>query len=168
MDQAERLREIGIADSRIEIKPNPSPVSFPSGLRSLPLPDELQEGCGVILYSGNWGVAHDDNTFIEAYARYVAGSINPLKLWINANRSEGGPRRARTSRAGCSVFPIALVPLEQLPSLLIAADVHLVTLRDSFVGYVLPSKIHACIESGKRVLFIGSQASDCIDWPTLG
>src|SRR6266496_2711726 len=28
-DQAQRLREIGIADSRIEIKPNPSPVAFP-------------------------------------------------------------------------------------------------------------------------------------------
>src|SRR5262249_15378105 len=45
-------------------------------------------------------------------------------------------------------------------SLLIATDVHLITLRDPFVGYVLPSKIHACIESGKRVLFIGSRQSD--------
>jgi hypothetical protein len=36
----------------------------------------------------------------------------------------------------------------------------LVTLRDRFVGYVLPSKIHACIESGKRILFVGSQDSD--------
>jgi hypothetical protein len=25
---------------------------------------------------------------------------------------------------------------------------------------VLPSKVHACIESGKRILFIGSRASD--------
>ena len=40
------------------------------------------------------------------------------------------------------------------------ADVHLITLRDSFVGYVLPSKIHACIESGKRILFVGSSDSD--------
>jgi hypothetical protein len=36
----------------------------------------------------------------------------------------------------------------------------LITLRDAFVGYVLPSKVHACIESGKRVLFIGSEQSD--------
>jgi len=38
--------------------------------------------------------------------------------------------------------------------------VHLVTLRNSFVGYVVPSKIHASIESGKRVLYVGSQDSD--------
>ena len=40
------------------------------------------------------------------------------------------------------------------------AERHLVTLRDAFVGYVLPSKIHACIESGKRILFVGSKSSD--------
>jgi hypothetical protein len=52
------------------------------------------------------------------------------------------------------------VPLEELPRLLLAADIHLVTLRDPFVGYVLPSKIHACIASGKRILFVGSRDSD--------
>jgi hypothetical protein len=43
---------------------------------------------------------------------------------------------------------------------LIAADVHLITLRDAFVGYVLPSKVHACIGSGKKVIFVGSERSD--------
>jgi hypothetical protein len=38
--------------------------------------------------------------------------------------------------------------------------VQLVTLRDAFVGYVLPSKIHACIDSGKRILYVGSPNSD--------
>jgi hypothetical protein len=37
---------------------------------------------------------------------------------------------------------------------------HLITLRDEFVGYVLPSKVFGCIDSGKRVLFIGSTESD--------
>ena len=37
---------------------------------------------------------------------------------------------------------------------------HLITLRDAFVGYVLPSKVHACIEFGKRIIFVGSESSD--------
>jgi hypothetical protein len=37
---------------------------------------------------------------------------------------------------------------------------HLITLRDSFVGYVLPSKVHACVASRRDVLFVGSAASD--------
>src|SRR5690242_16003803 len=121
-DQAERLREIGIADSRIEIKPNPSPVVFPPGLAPLALPHELREGSGVILYSGNWGVAHDESTFIEAYARYVAGSTNPLKLWINATGAKAD-RVERELRARHIPFHRShLVPLEQLPRLLITAD----------------------------------------------
>jgi hypothetical protein len=159
-DQAQRLREIGIADSRIEIKPNPSPVAFLSGLAPLPLPEQVQGGSGVILYSGNWGLAHDDSTFVEAYARYVALSSNPLRLWINATGVKADRVERELRARGVAFYRSHLVPLEQLARLLIAADVHLVTLREAFVGYVLPSKIHASIESGKRILFIGSQACD--------
>lgn len=159
-DQAQRLREIGIADSRIRIKPNPSPVAFPTGLAPLPLPRELQGGSGVILYSGNWGVAHDEDTFVEAYARYVGSSSNPLRLWINATGAKADRVERELRARGVPFYRSHLVPLEQLANLLIAVDVHLVTLRDAFVGYVLPSKVHACIDSGKRILFIGSQASD--------
>ena len=37
-------------------------------------------------------------------------------------------------------------------------DAHLITLSDAFVGFVLPSKVHGCIASGRPVLFIGSAA----------
>ena len=36
----------------------------------------------------------------------------------------------------------------------------LVTLRDGFVGYVLPSKVYGCARSGRGVLYVGSPASD--------
>ena len=52
------------------------------------------------------------------------------------------------------------VPLDQLPGLLLAADAHLITLRDPFVGYVLPSKVYACLESRRDVLYVGSRQSD--------
>jgi hypothetical protein len=159
-DQAQRLRESGIAERRIEIKPNPSPVAFPSGLVPLELPGELQGGGGVILYSGNWGVAHDETTFIEAYTRYVAASGNPLRLWINATGAKADRVERELSERGVPFYRSHLVRLDQLASLLIAVDVHLITLRDAFVGYVLPSKVHACIASGRRILFIGSRASD--------
>ena len=160
LDQAQRLREIGIAQERIELKPDSSPVAFPPGLEPLPIPPELQGGSGVILYSGNWGVAHDEDTFIAAYARYVAQSKQPLAFWINATGAKADRVEHELRARGVPVHRSRLVPLDELPRLLIAADVHLITLRDAFVGYVLPSKIHACIESGKRVLFVGSARSD--------
>jgi hypothetical protein len=52
------------------------------------------------------------------------------------------------------------VPLELLPRLLVTPHAHLITLRDEFVGYVLPSKVYGCIQSGRGVLYVGSPRSD--------
>jgi hypothetical protein len=160
LDQARRLADSGVGEERIRLKRDPSPVVFEPGLVPLPLPEELRGGSGIILYSGNWGVAHDDHTFIEAYAQYLQQSKSGLRFWLNATGAKAD-RVARELRSrGVPFYRSSLVPLEHLPRLLIAADVHLITLRDPFVGYVLPSKVHACIESGKRILFVGSQDSD--------
>jgi hypothetical protein len=160
LDQARRLAEGGISEARIRLKRDPSPVAFTPGLVPLPLPDELRGGSGVILYSGNWGVAHDENTFIEAYSQYCHQSRRGLRFWLNATGAKADRVERELRARGVPSYRSSLIPLEHLPRLLIAADVHLITLRDPFVGYVLPSKIHACIESGKRILFVGSQSSD--------
>jgi hypothetical protein len=160
LDQARRLADGGIAQERIRLKRDPSPVTFAPGLMPLPLPDGLRGGCGVILYSGNWGVAHDENTFIEAYSAYFHQSTQGLRFWLNATGAKADRVEHELRARGVDIYRSSLVPLEDLPRLLLAADVHLITLRDPFVGYVLPSKIHACIESRKRILFVGSQESD--------
>ncbi len=159
-DQARRLIDIGIAEERIRLKPNPSPVTFAPGLAPLSVPDELRGGSGVILYSGNWGVAHDENTFIVGYSEYFRQSRLGLRFWLNATGAKADRVERELRSRGVPIYRSNLVPLQQLPRLLLAADVHLITLRDPFVGYVLPSKIHACIESGNRILFVGSQESD--------
>src|SRR5262249_42490900 len=159
-EQCRSLTEIGIPERRIVLKRLASPVTFPVGIKPLPLPEELRGGAGVILYSGNWGVAHDEATFVEGYSKYVSESKRPLKFWLNATGAKADRVEAELRLRGVSIYRSTLVPLTELPRLLLAVDVHLVTLRDAFVGYVLPSKIHACIDSGKRVLFIGSEDSD--------
>jgi hypothetical protein len=160
IDQGRRLEDYGINAGRIRLKRDPSPVTFSQGLMPLPLPDELRRGYGVILYSGNWGVAHDENTFIDAYTQYSYQSPQGLKFWLNATGAKADRVERELRSRGVAVYRSSLVPLDDLPRLLLAADVHLVTLRNPFVGYVLPSKIHACIESGKRILYVGSEDSD--------
>jgi hypothetical protein len=160
VDQARRLAESGIEERRIRLKRDPSPITFTAGLAPLAWPNELRDGSGIILYSGNWGVAHDENTFIEAYSDYFRQSKLGLRFWLNATGAKADRVERELRSRGLPIYRSALVPLEQLPRLLLAADVHLITLRDAFVGYVLPSKIHACIASGKRILFVGSQQSD--------
>jgi hypothetical protein len=159
-DQSWRLKDCGVAAGRMHLKRDFSPVTFEPRVVPLPLPNELRNGCGIILYSGNWGIAHDETTFIEAYAQYLKQSKLGLKFWMNATGAKADRVESELRSRGLPIYRSSFVPLAELPRLLVAADVHLITLRDPFVGYVLPSKVYACIESGKRILFVGSANSD--------
>ena len=73
LDQARRLVESGIPEERIHQR-NPSPVLFSPGLRPSPPPMRCATdlGSSVLRLSG---VAHDDDTFIEAYSEYFRQSF---------------------------------------------------------------------------------------------
>ena len=165
-DQAERLIEIGIPSDRITLKRDPSPVEINTSTKPLARPLSNTETL-LLLYSGNWGVAHDYETFVEGYRRHHESGSGRLVLWLNAVGSAVNEVQAALRKHDLPFISGRPVPLEQLASLLITPDAHLITLSDAFVGFVLPSKVHGCIQSGKPTLFIGSKHSDvhalCVD-----
>jgi hypothetical protein len=158
-DQRRRLEEIGIPAERIRMKPYSSPVPIPLHMPALPRPDACK-GKVVLLYSGNWGVAHDHRTFIEAYRLHHQKGTGRVVLWLNAVGVNARVVADALSRLGLPFARGAPCPLEQLAQLLVTPDAHLITLSDPFVGFVLPSKVHGCIASRKPILFVGSAHSD--------
>jgi hypothetical protein len=158
-DQRRLLRAIGIPDQRITLRRDPSPVRIPAGVEPLPAPKELDGYC-LLLYSGNLGVAHDYQTFAEGYRRHHRHGSGRVALWLNATGARADALEQVVRAAGLPVHRSRPLPLEQLPRLLVTPHVHLITLRDAFVGYVMPSKVYGCIESGRDVLYVGSAASD--------
>ena len=158
-DQRRRLEEIGIPPERIGIKRNPSPVPVPLDTLALPRPDAYG-GKVLLLYSGNWGVAHDHKTFIEGYRLHHQEGTGRVVLWLNAVGANARVVADALSRLGLPTARGTPCPLDQLAHLLVTPDAHLITLSDSFVGYVLPSKVHGCIASRKPILFVGNARSD--------
>lgn len=158
-DQRRRLLEIGIDPGRIALKRDPSPVEIPPGTPPLDRPAELA-GYSILLYSGNFGVAHDHETFVEGYRRHHREGSGRVALWLNATGAKADQVEEILRREGLPVHRGRPVPLEQLSRLLVTPDAHLITLRDGFVGYVLPSKVYGCVQSGHGVLYVGSPASD--------
>lgn len=158
-DQAERLTESGIPSERIRLKRDPSPVAFDPRPRPLPRP-EAARGKLLMLYSGNWGVAHDYRTFVSAYAMHHRSGTARCILWLNAVGAAVGAIEGELARQRLPYVRGTPVPLQELARLLVTPDAHLITLSDAFVGFVLPSKVHACIDSGRPVLYIGSERSD--------
>lgn len=158
-DQARRLRQSGVRGDAIQLHRDPSPVNFEGGFVPAQKPDVLA-GRPAVLYSGNWGVAHDVDTWVLGMSRFVSGPGPTVGMWLNATGAASAAVREGLVGNGVVVAHTAPVPLAQLAGVLAAADLHLITLKDAFVGYVLPSKVYACIASRQPILFIGSADSD--------
>jgi hypothetical protein len=158
-DQWRRLREQGIADERISLVRDGSPIVFSEREVARPLPPELEGKC-ILLYSGNFGVAHELETVAEGYQLHHQSGSGRVHLWINANGMGAGLLSDRLTGSGVPFFRSMPVPLEQLAGLLLSADAHLITLKDAFVGFVMPSKVYAILELRGPLLFVGSSDSD--------
>lgn len=166
-DQAQRLRAQGFSDAQIRLVRDPSPVAIAPDTLPLERPAALV-GRRVLLYSGNYGVAHEVDTVIAALTEAERRWPGQVGLWLNAVGKNADRVEAGLRVAGVCVHRSQPVPLAELPALLLAADAHLITLRDAFVGYVLPSKVYACVATGLPLLFVGSAASDVHRVASLG
>jgi len=158
-DQRQRLLDIGIRLERIFLKRDPSPVEIPADTQPTDRPEELA-GRVVLLYSGNFGHAHDHKTFVEGYRQHHREGSGRVGLWLNATGAKADLVEGLIREEGLPLHRGRPVPLDQLPRLLVTPDAHLITLRDPFVGYVMPSKVYGCIESGCDILYVGSEKSD--------
>lgn len=157
-DQLDRLHATGIARERIALVRDGSPISF-DGAVSHPAPPELAGHC-VLLYSGNYGIAHEVDTVARGYLLHHREGSGRVRLWLSATGVGAETLAARFDESKLPYYRSPPVSLEQLAGLLLAPDAHLVTLKDRFVGFVMPSKIYACLESQRPIVFIGSIGSD--------
>lgn len=113
----------------------------------------------LVMYAGNFGLAHDVRTFLEAAAR-LRESDEIRFAFVG-----GGRRKAEVEAfvrkhdlTNCVVAPYQ--PRERLADLLAAADVHLVTMQPGMEGLVVPSKFYGIAGAGRPVVFVGPASSE--------
>lgn len=160
-DMANRLVSQGAPLERIRVIHN-----WSIGDEIRPIPHETNEfrsehhlqGRFVAMYSGNLGVGHEFETFIDAARELQTQSPNVLFLFVG-----DGARRAEAQRRARGLGNVRFLPYqpkEILPQSLAAADVHLVSLRDGLEGLLVPSKVYGALATGRPILYIGPPASD--------
>jgi glycosyltransferase involved in cell wall biosynthesis len=115
----------------------------------------------VFLYSGNMGLGHRLQEFLEA-----ATTTGANVTWAFAG---GGQRRPeveafKATHPSARIQLLPYVPREELAQSLAAADVHLVSLRRPWQGLVVPSKLPAAFSMSRSVIFVGPGDSEPADW----
>lgn len=158
-DQQALLVRGGIRPERIVIKRDTAPVPVTGRETPAPKPAGLRDR-KVLLYSGNYGVAHDVDTVAQGLARHHQVGTGQFGLWLNATGRNADILEHNLLERSVPVVRTAPVDLKDFPSLLAAADAHLITLRSEFAGIVFPSKVYACILSGRPIIFVGPKSSD--------
>jgi len=143
-----RLVRRGVPAERIHICEN---WADGQEIRPLPFPDwrPLQ-----ILYSGNFGLAHDVDTICETIRHFASDSRFHFAF------SGGGSQRIRVDRfckelgATNTSFP-DYFPRRELSREFGARHIGLVTQKAVTVGAIVPSKTYGLMAAGRPVLYIG-------------
>ena len=106
IDQKRRLGATGVPPERIALVRDGSPVSFTGSEALEPLPAALVGSC-VLLYAGNYGVAHEVDTVAEGYARHHREGSGRVRLWLSATGAGADDLARRLAGAGPAVPSLA-------------------------------------------------------------
>lgn len=142
---------------RFAVIPNWEPSTvFPPGLKPPAWEGARRlslEGRQVVLYLGNAGAGHRFETILDA-GKALPASLHAF-LFIGGGSAWPALQAARDSM-GLEHFIIeGYVPEGEVPSVLAAADVALITLRDEMLGVMSPSKLHSVLAMGLPILYVG-------------
>ena len=149
----DRIRMIGVWSDQEEVKPVPREAN--SYRRDWNIGDRT-----LIMYSGNFGIGHDVDTFLNA-ARELQNDDRIRFAFVG-----GGKKKEQVERfvhehgleSTCVIAPYQ--PRERLDELLSAADAHLVSLLEGVEGIMVPSKLFGILAAGRPAIFIGNERSE--------
>ncbi len=157
--------------TRYEIDPKALPVSVIPNFESL----EMFPGIGsverwgqasrvgldgkfVVLYLGNMGVGHEFGVVVEAAKRLSTEPVVFLFVGDGSRRKELEQARDRYGLSNLILHHY--VDKQTSSSVMASADMALITMSDSMLGVMSPSKLHSNLAMGLPILYIGPSGSN--------
>lgn len=116
-------------------------------------------GTFVVLYMGNMGVGHDFDTALDAAE--LLRDDDRIRFLFNGGGARKEPIAREAQRRGLTNVTVqSYIPKAELPALMAAASVALITLRTTMAGVMSPSKLHANLAMRLPVLYVGPETSN--------
>ncbi|HEY6465261.1 MAG TPA: glycosyltransferase family 4 protein [Candidatus Acidoferrales bacterium] len=156
-DMRNRILAKGIAPDRVAIVRDGATLPSSAPDRSDPVVKELR--CGfpfVVAHAGNLGFYGAWATLIGAARILQDENVGFVFVGDGANRAaiESSAKGLRNVR----FMPFR--PAEQIPHVMMAGDVHVVTVKRGLEGVVVPSKLYSILAAGRPVLALAPVECD--------
>lgn len=164
-DMRERIRAKGVRPERIEIVRDGAEIPTPTEKRP-PLDEEVVRTIRgdaklVLLHAGNLGFYGAWETLVTAVRGLADEGASLVFVGEGAQREQV----EAFANGATNIRFLPYFPASKVPSVLAAADVHVVTVKRGLEGVVVPSKMYGILAAGKPILAVAPLETDAA---TLG
>jgi colanic acid biosynthesis glycosyl transferase WcaI len=156
-DMRERILAKGIAPERVVVVRDGT--SFPAAMpaRSDPVVQEIRSGFPfVVLHAGNLGFYGAWDTLLKAAE--ILRNENAALVFVGDGANRASLEASASGSPNVRFLPFR--PVEQVPHVMMAGDVHIVTIKRGLEGVVVPSKLYSILAAGRPVLAVAPDSSD--------
>ncbi|HEY6943722.1 MAG TPA: glycosyltransferase family 4 protein [Candidatus Acidoferrum sp.] len=152
--RVQSARVVVIRDGAEVLPPNASmPPPDPQVVRA------IRGNCSfVLLHAGNLGFYGAWNTLVTAARRLSKEGVGLVFVG-------GGAQRSAVEAAAAGADNIRFLdyfPSTKIPSVLAAADAHIVTIKHGLEGVVVPSKMYGILAAGKPIVAVAPKGTDVV------
>lgn len=110
----------------------------------------------VVLHAGNLGFYGAWSTLLDAARILPQNGIRLVFIGDGANRDQ-----LEESNQGCPIVRfLPFRPVNEIPCVMAAADVHIITIRRGLGGVVVPSKMYSILAAGRPILAVAPEDTD--------
>ena len=162
-DMRDRIIDKGVASARVAVV-RAGVRMAPSLANSLdppsrPHPVEREIRCGfrfVALHAGNLGFYGAWDTLLDA--GHLLGDDGLGLVFVGDGAQKGLLTTQAAGMAAVRFLPFR--PANEVPYVLSAGDVHLITVKRGLEGVIVPSKLYPILAAGKPVLVVAAPGAD--------
>lgn len=156
-DMRERILAKGVAPERVVVIRDGASAAAPPVSGNHPAIGEIRGSASfVVLHAGNLGFYGAWPTLLEAAKSFNGDGTQLVFVGDGANRVN----LEEASRDCAAIRFLPFRPPEEIPCVMAAGDLQIVTIRRGLSGVVVPSKLYSILAAGRPILVVAPEETD--------
>ena len=167
-DMRARIIAKGVDLARVLIVRDGTAIPPPNTPLAAPDPEVVRAIRGnfsfVLVHAGNLGFYGAWNTLVSAARSLANEGVGLVFVGNGAQRSQ----IEATAAGSGNIRFLEFFPASKIPSVLAAADAHVITVKRGLEGVVVPSKMYGILAAGKPIVAVAPKETDAVSLGVSG